>query len=201
MYALFPNEAKAFLSKHRAADNVEFLYAQDSSATKEEDYVDINQIRELIRAVEESGIGEITIKEAGSEITLRKPEVAAAAGAVAIAAAPAAAPAAAAPAAAAPAAASDRPANWIAVKSPMVGTFYAAPSPDEPAFVKVGDEVMAGSTLCIVEAMKLMNEISAESMCVVREVCVANADPVEYDQVLFYVEPVTSNPDADKIGA
>ena len=201
MYALFPNEAKAFLSKHRAADNVEFLYAQDSSATKEEDYVDINQIRELIRAVEESGIGEITIKEAGSEITLRKPEVAAAAGAVAIAAAPAAAPAAAAPAAATPAAASDRPANWVAVKSPMVGTFYAAPSPDEPAFVKVGDEVMAGSTLCIVEAMKLMNEISAESMCVVREVCVANADPVEYDQVLFYVEPVTSNPDADKIGA
>ena len=83
----------------------------------------------------------------------------------------------------------------------MVGTFYAAPSPDEPAFVKVGDEVMAGGTLCIVEAMKLMNEISAESMCVVREVCVANADPVEYDQVLFYVEPVTSNPDADKIGA
>ena len=88
-----------------------------------------------------------------------------------------------------------------AISAPLVGTFYAAPSPDEPAFVKVGDEVMAGSTLCIVEAMKLMNEISAESMCVVREVCVANADPVEYDQVLFYVEPVTSNPDADKIGA
>ena len=202
MYALFPNEARAFLSKHRAADNVEFLYAQDSSATKEEDYVDINQIRELIRAVEESGIGEITIKEAGSEITLRKPEVAAAAGTAAVAAAPA--PAASAPAAApaAPAAPADaKPAGWVAVKSPMVGTFYAAPSPEEPAFVKVGDEVMAGATLCIVEAMKLMNEICADSMCVVREVCVANSDPVEFDQVLFYVEPVNSNPDVEKIGA
>jgi len=200
MYALFPNEARAFLSKHRAADRVEFLHDIDSSQTKEEDYVDINQIRELIRAVEESGIGEITIKEAGSEITVRKPEVAAAASFAAVPVA-AAAPAAAAAAPAAPAAAaSDRPASWVAVKSPMVGTFYAAPAPDQPPYVQVGDEVMAGSTLCIVEAMKLMNEIPAEVMCVVREVCVENAQPVEFDQPLFYVEPVDSNVGADKVG-
>ena len=91
--------------------------------------------------------------------------------------------------------------DLIEISSPMVGVFYAAPAEDADPYVQVGDRVKKGQTLCIVEAMKLMNEISAESMCVVREVCVANADPVEYDQVLFYVEPVTSNPDADKIGA
>ncbi len=198
MYALFPNEARAFLSKHRTTDRVEFLYDRDSSQTKEEDYVDINQIRELIRAVEESGVGEITIKEAGSEITVRKPGVAPVAlAAPAPAPAPAVASAAPAPA---PAPASSRPASWVAVTSPMVGTFYAAPAPDQPPFVQVGDEVMAGSTLCIVEAMKLMNEIPAESMCVVREVCVENAQPVEYGQELFYVEPVDSNPASEKVG-
>ena len=195
MYALFPNEARAFLSKHRVTDKVEFLYDRESSATKEEDYVDINQIRELIRAVEDSGVGEITIKEAGSEITVRKPGVAA------VPAAPAVAPAAPAAAPAAPAAAklaSARPESWVAVTSPMVGTYYAAPAPDQPAFVKVGDEVMAGATLCIVEAMKLMNEITADAMCVVREVCCENAEAVEYGQPLFYVEPVESEPEADK---
>ena len=199
MYALFPNEARAFLSKHRTADKVEFLYDRDSSMTKEEDYVDINQIRELIRAVEESGVGEITIKEAGSEITVRKPEVAMATG---FAMTPAAVTPVSAPAPAAPASApvSDRPASWVAVTSPMVGTYYAAPAPDEPPFVQVGDEVMAGSTLCIVEAMKLMNEIAADMMCVVREVCVENAQPVEFGQPLFYVEPVDSNPASQKAG-
>ena len=199
MYALFPNEARAFLSKHRTADKVEFLYDRDSSMTKEEDYVDINQIRELIRAVEESGVGEITIKEAGSEITVRKPEVAMATGfaMTPAAVAPVSAPA---PAAPASAPASDRPVSWVAVTSPMVGTYYAAPAPDEPPFVQVGDEVMAGSTLCIVEAMKLMNEIAADMMCVVREVCVENAQPVEFGQPLFYVEPVDSNPASQKAG-
>ena len=199
MYALFPNEARALLSKHRTADKVEFLYDRDSSMTKEEDYVDINQIRELIRAVEESGVGEITIKEAGSEITVRKPEVAMATG---FAMTPAAVTPVSAPAPAAPASApvSDRPASWVAVTSPMVGTYYAAPAPDEPPFVQVGDEVMAGSTLCIVEAMKLMNEIAADMMCVVREVCVENAQPVEFGQPLFYVEPVDSNPASQKAG-
>ena len=74
----------------------------------------------------------------------------------------------------------------------MVGTFYSAPSPDDPDFVAVGDEVMAGSTLCIVEAMKLMNEIAADEMGTIREVCVENGDAVEYGQVLFYLEPITS---------
>ena len=71
----------------------------------------------------------------------------------------------------------------------MVGTYYEAPAPGEPPFVKVGDEVAAGETLCIVEAMKLMNEITAEEMGTVREVCLDDATPVEFGTVLFYIEP------------
>lgn len=71
----------------------------------------------------------------------------------------------------------------------MVGTFYQAPAPDADPFVKVGDEVKAGQTLCIVEAMKLMNEITAEEDGIVREVCGKNAEPVEFGQPLFYLEP------------
>ena len=187
MYALFPNEARTFLSKHRATEQVDFLLERESSQTKEDDYVDINQIRELVKVVEESGVGEITVEEEGMRISVRMPgsaPVAAAAPAVA-AAAPAAAAPAAAPAAAAPA----RPADWIEVAAPMVGTFYAAPAPGEPAFVKVGDEVAAGETLCIVEAMKLMNEIAAPQMGTVREVCLDDATAVEFGTPLFYIEP------------
>ena len=75
------------------------------------------------------------------------------------------------------------------VRSPMVGTFYTSPAPGEPPFVQVGDEVAANQTLCIVEAMKLMNEITAEEMGTVREVCLEDASPVEFGTPLFYVEP------------
>ena len=171
------------------------LLENESSLTKEDDYVDINQIRELVRIAEESGVGEITVEEEGARVSVRMPSAVAAAAPVAVpvAAAPVAA-AAAAPAAAAPAPAaaeSARPASWKPVTAPMVGTFYAAPAPGEAAFVQVGDEVAAGQTLCIVEAMKLMNEITADEMCVVREVCVDNAAPVEFGTVMFYVEPVS----------
>ncbi len=190
MYALFPNEARTYLSKHRTSERVDFLLEQESSSTKEEDYVDINQIRELVKVAEESGVGEIVVEEEGVRIAIRMPGQLAAP----VAAAPAAAPAAqVAPApTAAPAPAEDgkqRPANWYAVTAPMVGTFYAAPAPGEPPFVKVGDEVAANETLCIVEAMKLMNEITAEEMGTVREVCLEDATPVEYGTVLFYIEP------------
>ena len=187
MYALFPNEARTFLSKHRNSEKVDFLMAEESSLTKEDDYVDINQIRELVRIAEESGVGEITVEEEGARVSVRMPSAVAAA-------APVAVPVAAAPvAAAAPAAAaaeSARPASWKPVTAPMVGTFYAAPAPGEAAFVQVGDEVAAGQTLCIVEAMKLMNEIEAEEMGTVREICVKDGEPVEFGTVLFYVEPL-----------
>lgn len=188
MYALFPNEARTFLSKHRATEQVDFLLERESSQTKEDDYVDINQIRELVKVVEESGVGEITVEEEGMRISVRMPGSAPAASAVAAPAAVAAAASAPAPAAA-PAAAPSRPANWIEVAAPMVGTFYAAPAPGEPAFVKEGDEVAAGETLCIVEAMKLMNEIAAPQMGTVREVCLEDATAVEFGTPLFYIEP------------
>ena len=191
MYALFPNEARNYLSKHRATEKVEFLLENESNQTKEDDYVDISQIRELAKVVEDSGVGEITVEEDGMRISIRMPGAAPAASAAAApvaAAAPAAQPAAA--PAAAPAAEEDsRPANWVKVSAPMVGTFYAAPAPGEPAFVKVGDEVAAGETLCIVEAMKLMNEIGAPQMGIVRKICVEDASPVEYGTALFYIEP------------
>lgn len=189
MYALFPNEARTYLSKHRTSEKVDFLLEEESSNTKEDDYVDINQIRELVRVAEESGVGEIVVEEEGSRIAVRMPGAVAAAPAAPVAAA---APAAAAPAAA-PAAAASHPANWYCVTSPMVGTFYAAPAPGEPAFVQVGDEVAANQTLCIVEAMKLMNEIGAEEMGTVREVCVEDATPVEFGTPLFYIEPHASH--------
>ena len=194
MYAMFPNEARTYLSKHRTSEKVDFLLAEESSNTKEDDYVDINQIRELTRIAQESGVGEITVEEEGIRVSVRMPGAMPAYAAPAVAAAPAAVPVAtseAAPAAA-PAPAEpegSRPASWVPVTAPMVGTYYEAPAPGEPPFVQVGDEVAAGQTLCIVEAMKLMNEIAAEEVGTVREVCLEDATPVEYGTVLFYVEP------------
>ena len=79
--------------------------------------------------------------------------------------------------------------NWIEVKSPMVGTFYRSPAPDEPAFASSGDRIRVGQTVCIIEAMKLMNEIEAESAGQVMEVLVENGQPIEFGQVLMYVNP------------
>ena len=203
MYAMFPNEARTYLSKHRTSEKVDFLLENESSGTKEDDYVDINQIRELVRVAEESGVGEIVVEEEGARIAVRMPSAMAAAPVSAPAASAAPVPAAAVAASepapadgpkhAAPAA--ERPASWIAVKAPMVGTFYQAPAPDQPPFVQVGDEVAAHQTLCIVEAMKLMNEIEAEQMGTIREVCVEDAEPVEFGTVLFYLEP--HSPESD----
>ena len=196
MYALFPNEARTYLSKHRVSEKVDFMLEQESSATKEDDYVDINQIRELVRVAEESGVGEIVVEEEGMRIAVRMPGQGTPAAAVPASPQAQAAPVAAVPAPAAEEPASDRPATWKPVVAPMVGTYYEAPAPGEPPFVKVGDEVAAGETLCILEAMKLMNEIAAEEMGTVREVCLSDATPVEYGTVLFYVEPHDPTPGA-----
>ena len=195
MYALFPNEARTYLSKHRTSEKVDFLLEQESSGTKEEDYVDINQIRELVRVAEESGVGEIVVEEEGTRIAIRMPGAVSEGAVVAPVATQltptvAAVDSSGAASAAAPVASThNRPSHWKPVIAPMVGTFYVAPAPDQPAFVKVGDDVAANQTLCIVEAMKLMNEISAEEMGTIREVCVDDATAVEYGTVMFYLEP------------
>ncbi len=79
--------------------------------------------------------------------------------------------------------------QWVEIKSPMVGTFYRSPAPDEPAFASIGDRIRVGQTVCIIEAMKLMNEIEAESAGQVMEVLVENGQPIEFGQTLMYINP------------
>jgi acetyl-CoA carboxylase biotin carboxyl carrier protein len=156
--------------------------------------MDIKQIQDLIKFVSKSGVNEVSIEEQDFKITIKtnqEPTYVTAA-IPAVAPAPVAAPApAAAPAApaAAPAPAADQNANLITVKSPMIGTYYQSAGPDKPAFVNVGDEITAGKVLCIVEAMKLFNEIESEVSGKIVKILVKDAEPVEYDQPLFLVDP------------
>ena len=144
--------------------------------------MDLRKLKKLIDLVEESGIAEIEVTEGEEKVRItRTPHNAAA-----VYAAPA--PVAPAVAAAAPAAAPAGRDLSNAQKSPMVGTFYRAPSPSSPAFVEVGQTVKAGDTLCIIEAMKLMNEIEAEKSGVIKEILVENGTPVEYGEPLFIIE-------------
>ena len=151
--------------------------------------MDLRKLKKLIDLVEESGIAEIEVTEGEEKVRITRTTAAAAPvyAAPAPAAAPVAAPAAA-PAAAAPAAAPVARDLSNAQKSPMVGTFYRAPGPNSAAFVEVGQQVKAGDTLCIIEAMKLMNEIEAEKSGVVKEILVENGTPVEYGEPLFIIE-------------
>ena len=154
--------------------------------------MDIRKVKKLIELLEESGIAEIEIKE--GEEAVRISRYAAAAPPVVAAPAVAAAPAPASAVEAPPSAAAgdgdggaELPPGHV-VTSPMVGTFYAAPSPEAKPFTAVGAQVAAGDTLCIVEAMKMMNQIPADKAGVVRAVLVENAQPVEFGQPLFVIE-------------
>ena len=152
--------------------------------------MDLRKLKKLIDLVEESGIAEIEVTEGEEKVRITRTIAAAApvyAAPAPAAAAPVAAPAAA-PAAAAPAAAPAARDVSNAQKSPMVGTFYRAPGPNAAAFVEVGQQVKVGDTLCIIEAMKLMNEIEAEKSGVVKEILVENGTPVEYGEPLFIIE-------------
>ena len=153
--------------------------------------MDLRKLKKLIDLVEESGIAEIEVTEGEEKVRITRTTAAAApiyAAPAPVAAAPVAAPVAATPAAAAPAAAPAARDLSNAQKSPMVGTFYRAPGPNAAAFVEVGKQVKAGDTLCIIEAMKLMNEIEAEKSGVVKEILVENGTPVEYGEPLFIIE-------------
>jgi acetyl-CoA carboxylase biotin carboxyl carrier protein len=144
-------------------------------------------IEKLAKVLAETGLTEISLEDGEQAITLRREVVVSAPQVVAapVQAAPAAAPA---PVASAPAADVAPAKKCTPITSPMVGTFYSAPSPDAPAFVKVGDNVSAGQVVCIIEAMKLMNEIEAEVSGKITEICVKNGDAIEFGQVLMYVE-------------
>ena len=146
------------------------------------------RIREIVRVVQESGVGEVTIEESGMRVSVRRtPD-------------PANAP----PPAPAPMGTEEpllepvvapAPANGsVRIEAPMVGTFYRAPQPGAPPFVEEGDAVAPGQTLCILEAMKLMNEVKAETEGIVRKIHVQNAQAVEFGQLLFELEPIPGRP-------
>jgi acetyl-CoA carboxylase biotin carboxyl carrier protein len=156
--------------------------------------MELKEIKELIKLVSEAEVSEVEVEKGDFKIAIKKIEekttyvqqapvaapqvmqvsVPAAPSAPAVPAAPVATPAA---------------SNLITIKSPMIGTFYKSSSPDKPAFTNVGDEIKPGSVLCIVEAMKLFNEIESEVSGTIVKILVENASPVEYDQPLFLVEP------------
>jgi len=128
--------------------------------------MDLEELRRLCALMREEGLVELTLEEGGRRVTLRRALQA--------------------PAPAAP----PPPAEGLIVRSPVVGTFWIRPAPGEPPFVKVGDLVQPGQVLCIVEAMKVMNEVRAEVAGVVEEILVEEGDPVEYGQPLFRLRPV-----------
>jgi acetyl-CoA carboxylase biotin carboxyl carrier protein len=150
--------------------------------------MDIRKVKKLIELLEESGIDELEIREGEESVRISRHSKTPAQ--PYYAPAPMAAPVAA-PAPVAPVAAAEAPSapklNGTVVKSPMVGTFYRTPAPTSPAFVEVGQTVKKGDTICIVEAMKMMNHIEAEVSGVIESILVENGQPVEYDQPLFTI--------------
>ena len=149
--------------------------------------MDIRKVKKLIELLEESDVAEIEIHEGEESVRISRASTAVVAPMAApVAAAPMAAPAPAAAPVAAPAA--EPEIQGHAVRSPMVGTFYSAPSPEASAFVKEGDTVSAGQTLCIIEAMKILNQIESDKAGKVTKILVENGQPVEFDQPLFIIE-------------
>jgi oxaloacetate decarboxylase alpha subunit len=178
LIGLFGEDAERLLRAIRgraSADDTELAAVDKARAER---------IREMVRIVQESNIGELTIEEDGMRVSVRATPDAPAA----VSQAPLAIP----EPGAAPA---PRPSNgYVSIESPMVGTFYRAPEPGSPPFVEVGDIVASGQTLCILEAMKLMNEVKADLEAIVRAIHVDNGQPVEFGQVLFDLEPLTGRP-------
>jgi acetyl-CoA carboxylase biotin carboxyl carrier protein len=161
--------------------------------------MDFKQIQELIKMINKSNIGEVSIEEKGFKLTIKQKEEPAINQVIAapmqaqpvanMATLPTAQPQSPAQSEK-PAKPAETPAgNTITIKSPMIGTFYRSASPDKPSFVSVGDEIAPGKVVCIIEAMKLFNEIESEIQGKIVKVLVEDASPVEYDQPLFLVEP------------
>ncbi|HEX7083561.1 MAG TPA: acetyl-CoA carboxylase biotin carboxyl carrier protein [Gaiellaceae bacterium] len=182
LLALFGEEAEPLLRSIRDRAG-----GEDSFGAAGVEQRRAERIREVVRIVQETGVGEITIEEEGMRVSVRRqsdpaPVATPVAALAALESEPALAPVA------------PRDASLVRVESPMVGTFYRASSPGAAPFVEEGDAVSPGQTLCILEAMKLMNEVKAEIEAIVRRVHVDNAQAVEYGQLLFELEPVGGRP-------
>ena len=157
--------------------------------------MDFKQIQELIKIINKSNIGEITLEEKDFKITIKQKEdhitqvVSSPAAVLPSYVSESARPIAQEPTAEKAKPAEPKAENLITIKSPMIGTFYRRPSPDKPIFAEVGDDVTPGKVVCIIEAMKLFNEIESEVSGKIVKILVDDASPVEYDQPLFLVEP------------
>ena len=160
--------------------------------------MDFKQIQELIKLINKSNIGEVTVEEKGFKLTIKQKEepaqqiitgAALTAPMASYAQAPPSQPASTAPTQEKPKPVEAVPSNNITIKSPMIGTFYRSASPGKPVFVEPGDEITPGKVVCIIEAMKLFNEIESEVKGKIVKILVEDASPVEYDQPLFLVEP------------
>lgn len=149
------------------------------------------EIKNMIDFISKSGLAEVNIETEAFKIQVKRNTegTVVATPAPMPAAAPAAPAPAAAPAPEAAAPAADKSNNYVEIKSPMIGTFYRSPTPNDPVFVSVGDKISVGDKVCIVEAMKLFNEIECEVSGTIVQVLVENATPIEYDQPLFLVDP------------
>ena len=183
LLGLFGEDAEPLLRSIRGRAG-----GDDSLEARGVDQSRAERIREIVRVVQDSGVGEVTIEEAGMRVSVRRtPDP----GGVP---APAPAPTGSEEPLLEPATAPPVANGFVRVEAPMVGTFYRAPQPGAPPFVEEGDAVANGQTLCILEAMKLMNEIKAEMEGIVRRIHVQNAQPVEYGQLLFELEPLPGRP-------
>lgn len=158
--------------------------------------IDFQQLRELLSAIAQTDITELTLKNEEFELMVRKgttrvtaEPIASYTDTVEVAPTPTITKSVAPPQAPTSPPPSTRDKKWLEITSPMVGTFYRAPSPDEPAFVEISDRISKNQTVCIIEAMKLMNEIEAEISGQVMEIAVENGEPVEYGQTLMWVNP------------
>jgi oxaloacetate decarboxylase alpha subunit len=179
LVGLFGDDAEALLQGIRARAG------GDDDAARGVDRSRAERIREIVRVVQESGVGEVTIEESGMRVSVRRtPDQGFAPVPVFTTDADSHEPAVAPPVSN----------GFVRVEAPMVGTFYRASQPGAPAFVEEGDAVSTGQTLCILEAMKLMNEIKAETEGIVRKIHVQNAQPVEFGQLLFELEPLPGRP-------
>ena len=182
LLALYGQEAETLLHAIRGRARRE-----EPATDPRRGQVDAERIKDLIAVVQESGIGEVTIEEGNTRLTVRSGESAEveaerrpalpSRGAPELDALPVVGPP-----------------ETVRVESPMVGTFYCAPGPELEPFVSEGDPVAPGQTLCVLEAMKLMNEVKADVEGIVRRICVVNAQPVEYGQLLFELEPLNGRP-------
>jgi oxaloacetate decarboxylase alpha subunit len=183
LVALFGEDAEPLLRTIRGRGREDSLAGGGVDSSRAE------RIREIVRIVQETGVGEVTIEDAGLRVTVRR---AAESGETEVA--PTLPPTIEEELQTLPPAAPPSDGGWFKIEAPMVGTFYRAPSPGAPPFVEEGDAVGVGQTLCILEAMKLMNEVKAEREGIIRRIHPENAQPVEYGELLFELEPVNGRP-------